>query len=211
MDRYHKLLLGVVVAGLLLAGFAASGWIAAREDRIRGEERTKAAEETRAEIQKQQDVLAATVKQLEAEHERRLAALDQRFAQASSPQQVAQLAAQLMQLKQPIQFVTPSATPENPHPQPIAQVAAEDTPQVKAYLQQCENCKLNLETATKRLSYAEQQQELARQDLTQVTKERDQWRKAAKGGSVWTRMKRNAKWFFIGAGAGAIAATAAHR
>jgi len=43
-----------------------------------------------------------------------------------------------------------------------------------------------------------------------LTKERDQALQIARGGSVWRRMGRAAKWFFIGAAAGAIAAKAAH-
>lgn len=41
-------------------------------------------------------------------------------------------------------------------------------------------------------------------------KERDAWMKAAKGGSVLQRIGRAAKWFAIGAAAGAIAAKAVH-
>jgi hypothetical protein len=44
-----------------------------------------------------------------------------------------------------------------------------------------------------------------------LTKERDDALKAAKGGSVLRRIARAAKWFAIGAAAGAIAAKTAHR
>jgi hypothetical protein len=43
-----------------------------------------------------------------------------------------------------------------------------------------------------------------------LTQERDAAVRAAKGGSPWRRFTRAAKWFFIGAAAGAIAATAHH-
>jgi hypothetical protein len=43
-----------------------------------------------------------------------------------------------------------------------------------------------------------------------LTKERDEAVRAAKGGSVLRRIARTAKWFAIGAVAGAVAAKAAH-
>jgi len=43
-----------------------------------------------------------------------------------------------------------------------------------------------------------------------LIKERDQALKIARGGSVWRRVARAAKWFAIGAAAGAVAAKAAH-
>jgi type II secretory pathway pseudopilin PulG len=42
-----------------------------------------------------------------------------------------------------------------------------------------------------------------------LTKERDEAMRAAQGGSIWRRIGRAAKWFVIGAAAGAIAAKAA--
>jgi hypothetical protein len=43
-----------------------------------------------------------------------------------------------------------------------------------------------------------------------LTKERDQALKIARGGSAWHRIARAAKWFALGAAAGAVAAKAAH-
>jgi hypothetical protein len=43
-----------------------------------------------------------------------------------------------------------------------------------------------------------------------LTKERDQALTAANGGSTWRRIGRAAKWFILGAAAGAIAARATH-
>lgn len=49
-----------------------------------------------------------------------------------------------------------------------------------------------------------------RQKTTALTKERDDAVRIAKGGSAWRRVARAAKWFFIGAAVGAIAAKTAH-
>jgi hypothetical protein len=43
-----------------------------------------------------------------------------------------------------------------------------------------------------------------------LTHERDDALRVARGGSVWHRIGRAAKWFAIGAAAGAIAANASH-
>lgn len=43
-----------------------------------------------------------------------------------------------------------------------------------------------------------------------LTKERDDALRVARGGSIWTRMGRAAKWMLIGAAAGAVAARAVH-
>ena len=45
---------------------------------------------------------------------------------------------------------------------------------------------------------------------TALTQERDSAIAAAKGGTFWVRLKRGAKWFAIGAAAGAAAAAMAH-
>jgi len=48
-------------------------------------------------------------------------------------------------------------------------------------------------------------------DLKDMTGERDKWRDAASGGSVWQRVKRASKWLLIGAAAGAAGGAIAAR
>lgn len=66
----------------------------------------------------------------------------------------------------------------------------------------CQECQAKLTAAQADLK-DEQAKTLA------VGKERDSAMHAAKGGSVWRRVGRAAKWFAIGAAAGAVAARAA--
>jgi len=88
-----------------------------------------------------------------------------------------------------------------------------------------ENAKAALASLDQQIEVARSQDEAERQaklaaaqgDLTDektkttaLTKERDEALKAAKGGSVLRRIARAAKWFAIGAAAGAIAAKSAH-
>ncbi len=65
-------------------------------------------------------------------------------------------------------------------------------------LEDCRACQASLAAA---------QSDLAdeRTQLTATAAERDAALKSAKGGSFWTRLKRSAKWFAIGAALGAIA------
>jgi len=49
-----------------------------------------------------------------------------------------------------------------------------------------------------------------RQKTAALTKERDDALRVVKGGTTWRRVARAAKWFVIGAAAGAIAAKSAH-
>src|SRR5258708_3629615 len=49
-----------------------------------------------------------------------------------------------------------------------------------------------------------------RKNTAALTHERDDALRIARGGSVWRRIGRAAKWFLIGAAAGAVAAKTAH-
>lgn len=67
----------------------------------------------------------------------------------------------------------------------------------------CRECQARLSTTQSNLK--------DEQAKTQaLSRERDTALQAAKGGSVWKRLTRAAKWFALGAAAGAIAARATH-
>lgn len=198
-----RLVVELVIGALLL--LALVSWVQAREGRIRAEATAEAQGKVQKDLIGQMTTLANTVKQMHDEQAAKLAAVDAKFSRATTPQDVAKIAEQVMALNQPIKFVTPPATIENPNPQPIAQVSVEDTPKVKEYLKACEECKVNLETKTHDLTYAQQQQELQKQQLSSVTLERDEWKKASKG-TFWSNAKRAGKWGLIGGGVTLIVA-----
>ena len=206
MSTKRELIIGGIA--LLFVLLALGAYIGERMDRVKAETKQQVLEEANkqraAEIQ---NILS----QEEARHrdlEARLQTEDERFKRAATPQDVATLATQLMNLKQPIQFVTPPATPSNPNPQPIAQLAASDTPQVKAYLQECESCKLKLPSLQSDLSGKEQVIKNLNDSLKATQDERDSWKAATKGGTFFTRLKRNAKWLALGGVLGYAAAKA---
>jgi type II secretory pathway pseudopilin PulG len=105
---------------------------------------------------------------------------------------------------------SPSSTGDLPRPQPampcapdgncIAQISASDLKPLYDFTQNCRECQLRLTAA---------QQDHA-DDLTKLdalTRERDAAVTAAKGGTFWRRLRRNALWFVVGA---AVGATSAH-
>ncbi len=167
--------------------------------------------QVQSDIDKRVNLLAETMKEWNDQQNQKLTEVANQFKAASSPQQVAALVSQIMGLNKPITFVTPPATPENPHPTPIATLPAEDAPQVKAYVQGCEECRVKLDTAAKNLTYAQEQQKLDEEKLTSVTVERDAAIKAVHGGSMWQRLKHDSKIIVVSVGVGAAVGYAAHR
>jgi hypothetical protein len=131
--------------------------------------------------------LAKQMADRDAAYQQQMRALDTRLQQAQSPGQIATLAAQVMGLKQPIQIIQPAPTAENPHPAPVAEVSTLDAPQVKAYVQQCEECKLNISKATADAADRQAQANLAQLQIDSLKKENTALVVQAKGGTVLKR------------------------
>jgi len=86
---------------------------------------------------------------------------------------------------------------------PPAVIPAEDLKPLYDFALDCKACQARLAAAQSDL--ADEKSKTAA-----LTKERDQALQVARGGSVFRRMRRAAKWFLIGAAAGAVAAKSAH-
>jgi hypothetical protein len=115
---------------------------------------------------------------------------------------IRELPAQLP-LPSPIVLQSAPALPNSPAPKANAVIPAEDLKPLYDFAIDCKTCQAKLATA---------QSDLAdeRQKTTALTRERDDALRIARGGSAWRRITRAAKWFLIGAAAGAVAAKAAH-
>jgi len=88
----------------------------------------------------------------------------------------------------------------------VADIPQQDLKPLYDYLENCQASTLGLTTAKKDLADEQTQ-------VTALTQQRNAAVSSAKGGSFLTRLRRGAKWFAIGAAAGAIAggvAVAAH-
>jgi hypothetical protein len=81
---------------------------------------------------------------------------------------------------------------------PSAQIPAADLKPLFDYVQDCRSCQAQL-------AVAKQNATDNAAKLTALTRERDAAVATAKGGTFWQRLRRNALWFVVGAGAGAVA------
>ena len=83
-------------------------------------------------------------------------------------------------------------------PIPGAQIPAADLKPLYDFVQDCRACQAQLATA--KLNTADNAAK-----LSAVIRERDAALTAAKGGTFWRRLRRNALWFAVGAGVGTAA------
>ncbi len=102
---------------------------------------------------------------------------------------------------------TQSRLPDNPTPKPgqpaDAILPAADLKPLYDFALDCKACQAKLAASQSDLTDEKTK-------TAALTKERDAAVRAAKGGSVLRRIARAAKWFAIGAAAGAVAAKVAH-
>ena len=133
-----------------------------------------------------------------------LAQINAAKRRVSTPAQVvAEIPSALPPLPKPVEIQLPPPTLEQPEPPAVATVPQVDLKPIYDYLQDCRACQISL--AATRENLADERAKLAA-----VTTERDAAIQAVRGGTFWTRLKHNAKWFALGAAA-AAAATAAAR
>jgi hypothetical protein len=120
-----------------------------------------------------------------------------------TPAQIVRELPSQIPLPSPIVLQSPPASPNSPPPQTNAVIPAEDLKPLYDFTIDCKACQSKL---------AASQGDLAdeRKKTAALTHERDDALRIARGGSAWRRIGRAAKWFLIGAAAGAAAAKTAH-
>jgi len=202
--------IGLEVLLAIVALIALWSYISAREAKVKAEATQTADEKVIAQNEQQRklndqqiQLLAAQVEQLRADQVRQLAASQAQFSRAQTPDQSAALTALLLGLK--TNEVKAGGTTTAPTIEaPVAKL--------QAYEQVCEECKIKLPSltaqmaaVTSELAKEKSTNQLLASDIVQRTQERDQWKKAAKGGSFWQRFGRSLKYIAIGAGVGAAA------
>jgi len=94
-----------------------------------------------------------------------------------------------------------AALPDAPSPA-TATIPQQDLKPLYDYIEDCRATTADRDAARKDLADAQTQ-------ITALTTQRDAAVTAAKGGKFWARVRRNAKWFAIGAGVGGVAILAA--
>jgi hypothetical protein len=119
-----------------------------------------------------------------------------------TPAQVIRELPSQISLPSPIALQSAPASPNSP-PQTNAVLPAEDLKPLYDFTIDCKACQAKLAAAQDDLTDE-------RKKTTSLTHERDDALRIARGGSIWRRIGRAAKWFLIGAAAGAVAAKTAH-
>jgi hypothetical protein len=178
-----RLALLVVVAVL-----GASSWFAWKEAR-------KEQAQLRADVKATQQTLDEANQRMSARDEslqKVIAALEKKKASVDTP-------AQIMK----------DLPEELPLPAPMAADLSGGTMVPKEDLKPLYNFAVNCRECQARLTAAQADLKDEQTKTQAVGKERDSALQAAKGGPVWRRVGRAAKWFAIGAAAGAVAARAA--
>jgi hypothetical protein len=117
-----------------------------------------------------------------------------------APQNVRDLPSQIP-LPSPVTLQSVPELPNAPTPKASAIIPADDLKPLYDFTIDCKACQAKLATAQSDLTDE-------RQKTAALTRERDDALRIARGGSIFRRIRRAAKWFLIGAAAGAIAAKA---
>jgi type II secretory pathway pseudopilin PulG len=230
MPRRTLVELAAFAAVLLLAALAFHAWLASHDEQQR-------LQATLAAQKQLLDAADAREHAREATLHDTLAQIETLKRTTQTPAQILRALPQFLPLPQPITLagpapsVTPSAEqgtawPENPLPlstpssppasdssaasarglpaAPAAQIPVADLKPLYDFVQDCRACQAQLAVA--RQNAADDAAKIAA-----LTLQRDAAITAAKGGSFWRRLRRNALWFAVGAGAGAAAGYAATR
>jgi hypothetical protein len=179
------------------------GWRSVQRDQAALQEELKSAKQALAESKKRQDSRDEQLADVLKELARKKTAVQ-------TPTQVVQALPEVLPLPTPLtlEHNTQGSSPGGPKPgvdvpAPKVALPAEDLKPLYDFAIECKGCKAELATAN-----ADLKDEMLK--TAALTKERDDAVKKAKGGSAWQRVRRAAKWFLIGAVAGAAAAKLAH-
>jgi hypothetical protein len=188
--------LAELLAALLLALAVFFSWRADRRDRSQLESELAATRQLLAAADTRQHDRDAQLAQT-------LATLSAEKRTIVTPAQIIHDFPNQLPLPSPIVLQTAPTSPDSPSPKTSAVIPAEDLKPLYDFTIDCKTCQAKLSTT---------QADLAdeRQKTTALSRERDDALRIARGGSLLRRIGRAAKWFIIGAAAGAVAAKAAH-
>jgi hypothetical protein len=182
-----------VAVGILAAAFlAGKSWLESHDEGVR----LAATVETQSRVQSDAEnrqrlrdaLLAKTITNINVAKRR-----------VNTPSKAAaELPEILPPLPKPVTIELPAPTVELPAPAATATIPQEDLKPIYDYVQDCSICQVSLTTARDDLADE-------RDKLAAVTKQRDAAIRSIKGGSFWSRLRRNLKWFALGAAAATLA------
>ncbi len=196
MPNRHWIRLAELTFAFLLALALYFSWRADRRDRSQLESELAATKQLLAAADARQHDRDAQLAQT-------LATLAAEKRTIVTPAQIVRELPSQIPLPSPIALQSAPASPNSPVPQTNAAIPPEDLKPLYDFTIECKACQAKLAAAQGDLTDE-------RQKTTALTHERDDALRIARGGSAWRRISRAAKWFLIGAAAGAAAAKAAH-
>jgi hypothetical protein len=198
------------IALLATSAFIARSWLDAYDDQLRLRATIDAQQTVIAQAQQQTQQLAAAEKQRDAQTQATLASMQQAAAKIQTPRQIAQWIPPQLATPAPITVNVPPATAANPAPDAVATIPQQDLPVLRNEIESCEECAVKLAAAQQDLVTMDQQLKLAGAQLSATQRERDAALTAAKGGSLWRRVQRNARWLAVGGAAATAALCVTH-
>jgi len=201
---YKLILLLALGAVFTLMLFA---WHERGLDLARAEAEIAAQKELAEGLRGQARMLEEREKQRAEETDQQLAAMREAVAKVTTPQQIVQWIPQQPGF-QALKLELPPATPENPTPPAAVSIPQAELPVLLDTIEKCIECDLKLRAAEEDSISKAERLRLAGEQMLAVQRQRDAALRAARGGGFWMRVKRNAKWFGIGAAAGFAASRA---
>lgn len=186
----QKVYVAILVALCLIVVIAGAAW----RDHVRDDARRDAVLET------QKSDIAGLEQRISAARNdalAKIAALDsQRKALASAPLRAPELIRELVPMQSPIQQTAP-LTPSSPPDAPSAVLTQQQEIELAQYALSCRQCSIERDQLQNEVK--DQQEIISRQKV-----ELDAAKKSSKGGSVWQRTVRIAKWGAIFGGIGYV-------
>jgi len=188
--------LSELIAAFVLALAVFFSWRADRRDRSQLESELAATKQLLAAADTRQHDRDAQLAQT-------LATLAAEKRTIVTPAQIIHDLPSQLPLPSPFVLQTAPASPDSPSPKTNAVIPAEDLKPLYDFTIDCKACQSKLTAAQADLTDE-------RAKTSALTRERDDALRIARGGSLFRRITRAAKWFIIGAAAGAVAAKATH-
>jgi len=180
-------------------------WRGARREQAQLQEKLKSVEQAVREADAREESRKTELKQ-------QLAEIQKKKTTVQEPEQVLKALPDVLPLPKPLVLEEtpqspgegqPSGTDKPEVPSPNVLLSVEDLKPLYDFALECQACQAKLKAAQADLT----DEKVKTQALS---RERDDALQATKGGSVLQRLVRAAKWFAIGAAAGAVAAKLAH-
>jgi hypothetical protein len=187
----------VLFVGFLV--FVGYGWMQEHNARLKAETQT-------SQQQKQIDGLQQQQVQAQNSLNKQLAVLEKsRQTPATATQLATDATTLLPNLPVPLQVQT---APKNPA---LPEAPATQTVIIpEADFKSIRDVQVTCEENTAKLATCLTLDDASKQQLKLTEQQRDEWKTAASGGSIWHRALGAAKWFAVGAGAGAGLFAATH-